>query len=56
VESVVAEPVGRQRVDARRGDIRSVAAELSEADVVEDDEDDVGCRHRSFRLEVRVVH
>ena len=37
VEAVVPEPVRREPVDVRRGDVGAEAAELREADVVEDD-------------------
>ena len=42
VEPVVAETVGRERVDVRCRDVGAEAAELREAEVVEDDDEHVG--------------
>ena len=42
VEAVVAQPAGGEPVDRRRVDVGAEAAELREAEVVEDDHDDVG--------------
>ena len=50
VEVAIAEPAGRERVEGRRVEIAAEAAELREADVVEDDQQDIGriggCAHR----------
>src|SRR5207248_7434709 len=50
VEAVVAQTTGSQRIDGRRGDVGSEAAQLAEADIVEDDHDDVGGASRRLRV------